>query len=171
MAYKYSTQTTDTCAKAVGIALPISRKASVNICRYIKGMNVQDAKELLEDVIELRQAIPYTRYNKDTPHRRGMAAGRYPVKACTHILALLKSAEANAQFKGLSTANLIIKHASAQPGARPVPSGRLRTQAKRAHIEFVLEEVKKPRAERKSEKPKPAEKPQTEAKQKTEAQQ
>ena len=71
-----------------------------------------------------------------------MGPGSYPVTACKNILSLLKSAEANAQFKGLSTGNLIIKQASAQKGPSTFHYGRQRTKAKRSHIELVLEEVK-----------------------------
>ncbi len=101
------------------------------------------AKTLIEEVVALKKAIPFTRYNKDTAHKAGMAAGKYPQKTCSHILKLLKSAEANAQFKGLSTASLVIKHVSAQQGPAVTRSGRQQRDAKRTHIELVLEEVKK----------------------------
>lgn len=142
MTYQYSTPITENNAKAVGISLPISRKQSYNICKTIKGMNVQKAKKLLQDVTEMKKAIAYTKYNRDTAHKAGMSAGKYPVTACKQILTLLKSAEANAQFKGLSTGHLIIKHASAQKGPTTFHHGRRRTQAKRCHIELVLEEQK-----------------------------
>jgi ribosomal protein L22 len=71
-----------------------------------------------------------------------MAAGSYTVNTADGILKLLKSAEANAQYKGLSTGNLIVKHASAQTGPTTYHNGRNRTEAKRAHIEIVLEERK-----------------------------
>jgi len=143
MSYSYSTTITENNAKAVGIGLPISRKQSINICNKLRGMNVQKAKHLLENVTKMKEAIPMTRFNKDMGHKAGMAAGRYPIKACQQILDLLKSAEANAQFKGLGTANLAIKHVSAQKGVSTQRHGRRRTDAKRTHIELVLEEVKK----------------------------
>ena len=143
MSYAYSKTMTENSAQAVGIALPISRKQSIMICQAIRGMNVQKAKKLLEEVVALKKAIPFTRYNTDTGHKAGMAAGQYPASACKQILSLLKSAEANAQFKGLSTGNLIIRHASAQKGPTTNRFGRQRTHAKRTHIELVLEEVKK----------------------------
>lgn len=145
MPYGYTTEITDNCAKAVGDNLPISHKQSVMICQAIRGKHINRAKNILEDVIDMREAIAFTRYNKDMAHRPGnMAAGRYPVKACEHILNIIKSAEANAQYKGLSTGNLIIKQANAQKGPGVVRYGRRRNDAKRTHIEIVLEEHKKP---------------------------
>ncbi len=142
MAYTYSTQPIENSAKAVGLALPISRKQCVNICNTLRGMNVQKAKKLLEQVIDKKKAISYTVYNKNTGHKAGMGPGSYPVTACQNILGLLKSAEANAQFKGLSTGNLVIRNASAQKGPSTYHFGRQRTKAKRTHVELVLEEVK-----------------------------
>ncbi len=142
--YKYSTEITEKCAKAVGIALPVSRKDTVNICNSLRGLQVPKAKTLLENVTKLKQAIPFTRYNQEMAHRKGpMACGRFPVKACGQILKLLKSAEANAQFKGLSTANLVIKHISAQKGPTTMRYGRRRNLTKRTHVELVVEERKK----------------------------
>jgi large subunit ribosomal protein L22 len=149
MAYNYSIKATENCAKAVGISLPISRKQSVNICNTLRGMNVQKAKKLLEEVINKKKAISFTRYNMNTGHKAGMGPGSYPVTACRNILGILKNAEANAQFKGLSTGNLVIKTASAQKGPTTMHFGRQRTKAKRTHIELVLEEIKKQEAGKK----------------------
>lgn len=153
MAYGYSTKITENSAKAVGLSLPISRKESVNVCNSIRGMNVQKAKKLLQDVIALKKPIAYTVYNADVGHKAGMAAGRFPVSSCKQILAILKNAEANAQFKGLSTGNLLIKHASAQKGPTAHHFGRQRTKAKRTHIELVVEEVKKQETAKKVRQP------------------
>ncbi|MBD3304676.1 50S ribosomal protein L22 [Candidatus Woesearchaeota archaeon] len=162
MSYKYSARIGKNCAKAVGIALPISRKQSVMICKFIRNKNVQLAKKQLADVILKKRAVPFTRFNDDMGHKAGMAAGRYPVKACQHILALLESAEANAQFKGFSTADLVVMHVSAQKGPDSWRYGRhIRRQAKRTHVEIVLEEKKtakkekavKKKAEQKETKP------------------
>ena len=62
---------------------------------------------------------------------------------------ILKSAEANAQYKGLNSANLFIKHVSAQKGPTTHHYGRHRgRKAKRTHIEIVLEEKKKVEAKK-----------------------
>ena len=155
MAYKYSTGIGENCAKAVGMALPISRKQSIMVCNFIRNKNVKLAKKLLAEVIDLKRAVPFTRFNDDMGHKAGMAAGRYPVKACKNILKIVESAEANAQFKGLSTADLTIRHASAQKGPDTWHYGRhIRRRAKRTHIEIVLEEKKTAKKEVKKAKAK-----------------
>ncbi|RLG18049.1 50S ribosomal protein L22 [Nanoarchaeota archaeon] len=148
MVYKYSTQVTENCAKAVGISLPISRKHGFAICKYLRGFALPDAKKFLEDVIRLKRPVPFTKFTNGLGHKPGMAAGRFPVKASSYILKLLKSVEANAQVKGLSTANLIIKHIVAQKAPGVMRSGRRQRNAKRTHIEVVVEEVKKRRLEK-----------------------
>jgi large subunit ribosomal protein L22 len=143
MAYKYSTEIKENCAKAVGVSLPVSLKQAVMVCAFIKGKSVDKVKDYLADVVKIKKAIPFTRFNRDMGHRRGMAAGRFPAKTAENILSLIKSAESNAQFKGLSTANLIVLHASAQKGPSTWRFGRhRRRRAKRAHVEIVLAESK-----------------------------
>lgn len=143
MAYNYAFKGQENSAKAVGLALPISRKESIMICQGIRGLQVSKAKKFLEDVIALKTPVKFTRYNMDMGHKAGTAAGRFPEGACRQILLLLKSAEANAQFKGLSTASLIVKSAIAHKGPTAYHFGRERTKAKRTHVELVLEEGKK----------------------------
>ena len=72
-------------AKASGRELKISHKACREVCRAIKGMMLNNAKQYLRDVQAKKSAIPYIRYNKKLPHRHGLAnafSGRYPIKAC-----------------------------------------------------------------------------------------
>lgn len=143
MAYKYTAEMNENCAKAVGVALPISIKHSMMICNSIRGKTLQKAKQVLESTITMKEPIKFTRFTNGLGHKPGMAAGRYPVKACTEILKILKSAEANAQYKGLSGANLFVKHVSAQQGPGIMRYGRKATAAKRTHIEVVVEEIKR----------------------------
>ena len=89
----------ETMARAYGKELKISPKAGNEICRKIRGMVVEDAIELLEDVIILKRSIPYKRYNKCVPHRKEGAAGRFPVKASKQILKVIEAAIANAEHR------------------------------------------------------------------------
>jgi large subunit ribosomal protein L22 len=149
--YRYTTQAAENEAKAVGVALPVSYKQSFEVAKFIRGKNVQLAKKMLEDVIAMKRPVPMTRFHGDTGHKHGMAAGRFTINTCTHILKLLKSAESNAQFKGLSTAGLVVKHIAAQRGPTSFRYGRhRRRQAKRAHVEIIVAEVKE-KAEKKKE--------------------
>jgi large subunit ribosomal protein L22 len=152
MAQGYSVEVVENCAKALGIALPISIKHCMMICNQLRGLSVGKAKCILEDTIKLKKPVPFTKFTNGLGHKPGMAAGRFPVKACTYMLGLLKSAEANAQYKGLSTSDLYVKHISAQQGPGTMRQGRSFRSAKRTHVEIVLEEVKQSRTKKIKEK-------------------
>ena len=136
-------------ARAIGRALPISFKQSIEICKFIRNKNVNYAKNILNKVIEQKHAVPYTRFSSDIGHKKNIAAGRYPKKASMEILGLINNAEANAQFKGLNTANLVITHINANKAGKVMRFGRKRSrEAKRTSVEIVVQE----RADKKSEK-------------------
>ncbi len=87
------------------------------------------------------EAVRFTRFNKGVGHKPGIGPGRYPIKASKEILDLLKSAEANAQFKVLNTANLIIGHISANKASDSWHYGRQRRRKmKRTNVEVILAE-------------------------------
>ncbi len=110
----------DRTVKCSGRELRISPKASVELCRTIRGMKLSDAKKLLERVIEKKQAIAYRRYKKEVPHRRQLQesffAGRFPQKAAGKLLHLLEELEANAEYRNLNVEGLRIIHAASQRG-------------------------------------------------------
>ncbi len=149
--WKYSIVELDptTTVKASGRELRISPKSAREVCSAIKGMTLDEAKDYLQKVIRKEKAVPYRRYKKKIPHRRGLEkfyAGRYPVKAAKKILEVLENAEANAMYKGLDVENLKIIHASAYPGAKIKryimrafgrSSPRFETLC---HVEIVLEQ-------------------------------
>ncbi|WP_424355348.1 50S ribosomal protein L22 [Methanobacterium sp. MBAC-LM] len=117
--YAFTDDDKSKTAKALGRSLKISPKHAVEICNRIRGMKVEKAEAYLEDVIEMKTAVPFKRHNKKVGHRRGIGGwptGRYPVKAAKQILDILKNAEANAEYKGLDTENLKIMHISSHRG-------------------------------------------------------
>lgn len=103
-------------AKAIGKELPISTKKSVEVCTALRGMNVEDAKELLEEVIELRRVIPYRRYRKTISHKKGGVAGGYPVRVAKAILKVLEDAQANAEVNELDPEAMRIEVIAAHRG-------------------------------------------------------
>jgi len=136
-------------AKASGRELKVSHKAAREVCRAIKGMMLNKAKDYLRDVASKKKAIPYTRYKKKLPHRHGLIktfAGRYPVKASEQILDVLNSAQSNAENKGLDVDRLRIIHAAAYQGIklkRYSPRAQGRASPKydtTTHVEIVLDE-------------------------------
>ncbi len=133
-------------AKSFGENLPLSLKDSVNLCRALKGMKVDDAKEYLEDIMKKKRAVKYFRYLDSISHRKGIGHGRYPVKEAKYILKIIENAEANAENKELDTDNIYIKHIAAHKGEilkRNVPRAQGRSaeiRRDRIHIEVILEE-------------------------------
>ncbi len=114
----YSTEfDPETSAKAMGSELHISTKKSRELGRAIKGMHTGVARSYLENVIKLKQAVPFKRHNDGLGHKKGaMAAGRYPVGAANEFLKILKNVESNAEYKGLEPENMYIAHFSAKRG-------------------------------------------------------
>lgn len=151
--YSYSTQIKNS-AKAVGRNLSISPKHSLETCRFIRGKNLQKAQQILHKVIKKETPVPYKRHHQDLGHKKGMAAGRYPVKACQEILKLLHSVESNAQDHGLNKESLIIAHISAQKASNQPRYGRhLGRTAKRTHIEVIVKESKKKETKKQKQSP------------------
>jgi len=130
-------------ARALGMALPVSLKQSVEICRFIKNKKVREAKKMLQEVIEKKKAVPFKRYDSDLGHKRKIGPGRYPEKASKEFIKLIELSEANAQFKGLNTSNLVIAHISAHNAGKAWHYGRKsRRKMKRTNIEIFVEEKK-----------------------------
>ena len=131
-------------ARAIGIALPISFKQSVEICAFVKNKNVNKAKKMLQEVTEKKRAIPFKRYNWDLGHKKKIGPAMYPEKASKEFIKLFEGVEANAQFKGLNTSNLVVTHISAHKSGKVLRFGRkTRRKTKRTNIEIVVEEKKK----------------------------
>jgi large subunit ribosomal protein L22 len=135
--------------KASGRELRVSHKHAREVCKTVKGMMLDQAKEYLQDVMEKKKAVPFRRYCKKAAHRHGLqnaSAGRYPVKAAQSTLKILRSAQATAEDKGLDIDRLKITHASAYPGTkakRYTPRAHGRASPKYntlTHIEIVLSE-------------------------------
>ena len=137
----------DTTAKAIGRDIPVSPKMSREICGMIRGMKVETAVSALEDVIELKRAVPLKRYNKRVSHKKGTGPGRYPQKAAKAVLSVVQSAVTNAEYKGLDAETMVIATVSASrgrtiPGHMPRAHGRAtQWDQNTVNIEVIIEEV------------------------------
>ena len=143
MVYNYAIQNFNAETMARGVALNqrgVSRKNAIEIVNFIKGKPVAKAIECLEQVVLVKKAIPYKRFNHGVGHRKGhMGSGRYPVKASTAILKLIRSVASNATDKNLNSEALIVKHACVQQGTNSMHHGRQRgRKVKQCHFEIVL---------------------------------
>ena len=137
----------DTSAKAIGKEMPISPKFTREICGLIRGMKVNTAISTLEGVIALETPVPLKRYNKRVSHKQGVGPGRYPKKAATAVLGVIKSAVANAEYKGLNVDDMVIRTISASRG-RVTPGHMARAHGRATewnqdtvNLEVIIEEV------------------------------
>ena len=58
-AYKEEEDNEKQIARAMARSLKVSPKHCVDICSAIRGMDVQKAKNYLNDVIDMKQAVPF----------------------------------------------------------------------------------------------------------------
>lgn len=153
MAYAFTTFDPKRMARASVRDASVSFKKSVELSKRLRGMMSDKAERYLGEVIELKSAVPFTRYTNGAGHRRGpMMAGKYPVKAAQQFLTLIKQGVANAENAGLGTP-LKIVHVLAQPAASPRHAGRKRgLTMKRAHLELVLAETEESKRHEKKQK-------------------
>ncbi|BBG24397.1 50S ribosomal protein L22 [Sulfuracidifex tepidarius] len=140
-------------AKAVVREAPVSIRDLYNVCKAVRGMKLTQAKSYLQNVIDMKEAVPYWRYNTGASHksnleeRWGIKSGRYPRKAAKYVLKLLDNLEVNASSKGLDTEKLKIVHIAAHKGLtlkRFIPRAFGRSSKKyryTSNIEAVVAEV------------------------------
>lgn len=119
---KYSTESDpDLTSKAMGTELHISPKHSAEICRAIKNMPVEKAKQYLSEVMAKKKAVPFKKHKRKVGHKKGLGkwdAGRYPVKATSAILKLIENAENNATYKGQEPEKMRIIHIGVHKGRK-----------------------------------------------------
>jgi large subunit ribosomal protein L22 len=148
----YSTKISgDNIAKAKANELNMSPKHSIEIATFIRHQRVNDAIAYLNDVVGLKKAIPFRRFNRNVAHKRGLPgnwdAGRYPVKASKAYIRVLESVKKNAEYIGLDADNLEIIHVSANRGRAqksffPRAMGRATPKVRETvNIEVVVREV------------------------------
>ncbi|MFH1751362.1 MAG: 50S ribosomal protein L22 [archaeon] len=138
-------------ARARASNQPISFKYSAEICREIRGKNVDKAVAFLGRVKEKKDFLPLKRYVGKVAHRKGDSksgtkTGRFPLKASETFMKLLEAVKSNADYKGLDEKSLKIIHAQANQGFRKQGhqaqgriSGKPRHK-KSTHIEVIVKE-------------------------------
>ena len=137
-------------AAARGTGLNISPKAAREVCKALKGMDLEKAKNYLGRVIKMDQAVPFKRHDGKVGHRRGkgMSTGRYPVKTAAAILKVIESAGNNGEAIHIDIENWRILHIATSRGTSfessfPRARGRATPKMREsANVEVVLEEIK-----------------------------
>lgn len=125
--YSLKVQNEAKVAKGVGKDVNISFKKAVAVCDSVREKNLTEAIALLEKVIALEQAIPFRKYNKGVSHRTGVGIAKYPKKAASEVLKVLKNVQSNADYKGLDGERLKIISVQVNKGQsrkRRKPKGR-----------------------------------------------
>jgi large subunit ribosomal protein L22 len=130
----------------------ISHKHAREIALAIKGRSIEKARDLLQNVISRKEAIPYRRYNNEVAHRSnirdGFFAGRFPKKAASEFLRILDNLESNAEYKGMDIDSLRIVSAAVHQGAKlkrfqPRAMGRSSPKFDTlVHVELVAQEMR-----------------------------
>jgi large subunit ribosomal protein L22 len=145
---KYSTSIDpDKTAKAYGYELHCSRKDSMNLAYAIKGMNIEDAKKFLQEIMDKKRPLPTVYHNKKRAHQKSIGPGSYPCKAAKYMLKTIENAENNAEYKGFDVENMKISHISTYSGRlikgiMPRAQGRATDKNTRTtNIEIVIEEA------------------------------
>ena len=141
----------DNIARGKANELNMSPKHSIEIATFIRHQRVNDAIAYLNQVVTLKKAIPFRRFNRNVAHKRGLPgnwdAGRYPVKASKAYIRLLESVKKNAEYIGLDPENLEIIHATAQRGRAqkaffPRAMGRATPKVRESvSLEVIVREV------------------------------
>jgi ribosomal protein L22 len=120
-----------------GENLPVSTKVGGYICKFIKNKTVEKAISDLEEVQQLRKAVPM---KGEIPHRKGpMMSGRFPQRAAAEFIILLKSLKGNIIQNDMESP--IISEAIANKGTTTRGKGG-RVNKKRTHIKIVCSEKK-----------------------------
>ena len=144
----YSVNVDGNVAKARVEEVDASFKELSQVCRNIKGMDVESALKLLDDVIAGKRPIRFYTHNKKMGHRKelGGQKGRWPKKAARIVKQVLQNAIANARYKNMSF-ELYVFHAAANKKRnypRLQPKGRrIRHDYETSRVEIILKEVVK----------------------------
>lgn len=114
--YTYQHEAGLAVARSRGNEIPMSPKKTYEVLNAIRGLPLDRAETFLEEVIALRRAVPFRRYNQETAHKKGIGPGRYPKKVAKNVLQLLHNARENAEYEGLDADRLFIKVAASARG-------------------------------------------------------
>ena len=113
-------------AKVYGRGINVSGRSSAIVCRKVTGMNLEKAKKLLENLLVEKHSLD----------------GKYYTNVSRELLHLIKSAESNAEVKGLDSSRLQV-HASSHKGFTFMRPRRMKLrgmQKKMTNLQVVLVE-------------------------------
>ena len=143
-----------TVAKARGDHIRVHYKHCREIGEAIKGKTLSKAKAYLENVLQYKEAIPFTKYTggigRHAQAKQMKVAGdkvAWPQKATKVFLGLLTNIQANAAAKGLDIEKCTITHANSNQAPKMHrrtyrAHGRVNNfNSSPAHIQLIAEEA------------------------------
>ncbi|MGC8661376.1 MAG: 50S ribosomal protein L22 [Nitrososphaeria archaeon] len=127
----------------------VSPKDARELAVYLKGMTIDRARTVLQEVVSMKRLVPFRRYNLKMAHHgvEGFRTGKHPVKAAKLFLKLLDNVESVADYKGLDPSSMVLVHVAAYPGRklkRNIPRAFGRSSPRNkvlVHIEIVARAV------------------------------
>ncbi|CAG0880179.1 unnamed protein product [Darwinula stevensoni] len=137
--------------KARGSNLRVHFKNTRETAQAIKKMPLQRAMTYLKNVVGHKECVPFRRFTGGVGRCAQAKAfkttqGRWPKKSAEFLLQLLKNAESNANYKGLSVDHLVVDHIMVNRAAKMRrrtyrAHGRINPyMSSPCHIELVLTE-------------------------------
>lgn len=139
-------------ARAYRSNAKVSTKYSIEFSNYFKGMPLNKAIQIAENIESKKEYLPLKKFAKKVAHRKGenrrkAASGRWPINCAKLVKELLLEVKANSENKDLDTTKLRIIHMFANKGVSRTnlqPLGRIGgklRKSKSTNIEvIVLEE-------------------------------
>merc|ERR1719460_3523983 len=119
MVKKLNTTVEEKSCSAAGYDLRVHHNNTYETAKAIKGMNLKDAENYLEAILEHKRCIPFTRFEGATVRT---------------VLALVRNARSNAEAKRLDVDNVYVKLAEVNQAQK----GRRRTYRAHGRINAYL---------------------------------
>ena len=122
----------------------ISTKKSVEVLKRLKGKKIKTAISYIENVMNKKVAMPYTKYFQEMGHKpgKGISVGGYPVKVCEEVLRLLNNLLASVKEKNLEVDDVKILIASARQGNKRYHPGRYQGRKfKATNLEIICHQI------------------------------
>ena len=114
--YTYHEQRGLNVARARGVELHISPKKTYEVMNAIRGLPVDKARSMLEDVVALKKAIHSVATTRRPPTRKASVPAATRRRSRSRCSRSSTNAEANAEFEGLDADRLVIHVAACARG-------------------------------------------------------
>jgi len=124
-----------------GLNLGMSPKESAQICNMIRNKNIDDAIQMVEEVISFKRPVRMTALEYPHQHGKGVAGACYPIEACKHFLRLLKNLKANGLHHELELEKVVI-FCKADKASRPYRRGGSRFKRTNVMLKLVKKQEK-----------------------------